>query len=210
MAGAWKIRQNYKQARQIKEVLCDYRRDMVVQDQIEVKYKNEWYNATISNINENGSVKTLTIRYNPKDDSNGWDPFLFNTESFEWRDYNLNQEARLRYPGKLMKQKNEQGESQDYYWEAPDLVYREQVEDIQINDHVFVNFDGYGWRRAKVYQRTENQQKKEIWITVKNLTEWKSETLNLCNQKDRKRIQFRDMRKNNADVLTQLSDLPEA
>lgn len=98
----------------------------------------------------------------------------------------------------------------EYYdWKAPDLDHRQKVEDIEMNDHIFVKFDGYGWRRSKVYQKFKDNQD-DIWITVKNLTEWQSLTLNLSKKVDTDKIQFRDMRYNNADVLIQLGKFSDA
>ena len=182
------------------EAWNDYRRDMRVQDQIEVKYDGAWYKATICKIEEYGTVKRFTVRYNPKDNAKGWDPFWpwWNTEKFEWKNNKLYGDERLRYPGKSIKRRNAQGEDEEVYWRAPDPVQRQSVEEIQINDHIFVKFND-GWRRSKVYQR-----ERTVWIEVKDLTEGRSKTLKLSKKDD---IEFRDMRDYDEQVLKELRHL---
>ena len=164
---------------------------MRIQDQISVEYQNKWYNATIIDIKADVTTKQkkkhFQVRYNPKDNSNGTNPFWSNTEWFYSKDLVLQEDKRLRYPKKkyvYFKNAN-QGDVDTEGWKPPEIIYRPNVANIQINDHIFVNFDKYGWRRSKVVG-------KGTCLTVRNLMDGDDIKLGVTSKSDR--IQFCDMR----------------
>ena len=57
------------------EVCGIFQDEMKVADQIAVKHKGHWYNATIVGMGSNHSGTYFKVRYNPKDNANGKDPF---------------------------------------------------------------------------------------------------------------------------------------
>ena len=164
-----------------------------VQDQIKVKVKNKWHRATVTKYIYNGYSKYFQVRYNPKNNNKGKNPFWRNTEWF----YTDNEDGRLMYEDKEAgKYRNEQGEDVPIFWKPPSLAKRNDREDIRVNDHIFVKYDApreNSWFRSKVYAREVTDQG-AIWINVKNLVSGKTIKLDLTNDDDKDRISLVDMR----------------
>ena len=151
--------------------------------------------------NTNVKRKHFKVRYNPKNSSNGKDPFMFkNTEWFYSKKQVLEEDDRLRYhKKKYILFKNAQGENDGVGWEPPEIKYRQSLANIQINDHMFVKFDKYGWRRSMVVGKGRDRFN-GIYLTVKNLMDGNEEKLDVISTRDNNgniysdRIEFCDMR----------------
>ena len=136
------------------EIHDNFIEEMAVQDQISVKKQKAWHNATIITITKDDKGSHFRVRYNPKDDAEGNKPFLWkNTEWFYSKRGKLVEDDRLRYPEKTYKPENTKGEQGEIIWRAPEIKYRQSINHIQVNDHIFVNFgsmESTDWRRCKV------------------------------------------------------------
>ena len=168
----------------------EFVRSIRVQDQIAVEWDGEFLNATISTVfDDDGNGKYFQVRYNPRDNAKGKDPFLWNTEWF----YSKNEGTRLLFPGQEHCIRDiVQGEGAPFRWEPPAIANRQRKVDIRVNDHIFVKLDKCGWRRCKVFRRTEVDE--GVHIRVKELKDGKTIGLRLWENADRNKIAFVDMR----------------
>ena len=72
-----------------------------------MKYKDNWYDTTISAVfDSSGSGKTSQVRYNPLPDTNGDDPFFWNTEWFDSK----TEAERFIFNGQFRTYRNKEGE----------------------------------------------------------------------------------------------------
>ena len=177
-----------------REIHDDFIEEMKVQDQIEVKYQNRWYNATIVNLSNDTNGRHFKVCYNPINNSY---PFSWrNTEWFYSKNNLLVEDDRLRYPGKILY-KNEQGEN--VCWKAPEIEPK-SIYDIQVNDHVFVREISGEWRRGNIYFRAMHRGR--VTIDLRELVDGKTYRLELWKWEDLQRISFDDKRYVEVDVNT--------
>ena len=190
LANIWRFYKSLSKKDSSDDDLTDYVRSMRVQDQIAVKYGKVWYNATIVNIwDKDGNGKHFEVRYNPRDDDKGRHPFWWNTE---WI-YSIAEAARLRFTNQEYLMRDKEGQDIPISWIPPPITQRESVENIRVNDHIFVKFGKKGWRRCKVYKK--QRQFLGVWIKVKELKDGKTMGLNLWQEVDKHKISFIDMRR---------------
>ena len=157
------------------------------QDQIECEYQGQWYPATIVQIINDGleDGMRLKVRYNPRKGHNA-----FSWRNTEW--FHSEKEAsRLRLSNQVYTIKNEQGDTYQIPWQQPGLAERNNVDDIEEYDHIYVKFNEH-WRRCEVV-RTLNKDD-GMWIKVFCLINGQCEGLALWKDEIRGRISFRDMR----------------
>ena len=185
----WKCYHKYIHKLENSEMDREKIREMNVGDQMYIKYKDKWYNATVSHVeNNNGNGKYFQVRYNPLPDKSGNDPFVWNTEWF----FSRNEAKRTKFAAQFYTFRNEQGEDIPKRFEPQPLAQRNHVEHIQINDHIFVKWGDYDWRRCVVFKR--KRKFLGLWIKVKDLISGKTKALRLWECVDTNKISFVDMR----------------
>eukprot|EP01084_Bolivina_argentea_P159913 278527_1 len=168
-----------------------YIRSMRTQDQISVKYKDRWYAATIITVLDDGSAtgKKFKVRFNPLDNNDGKVPFWLNIEWFSCR----LEAARLRFPGQLIfNMRNIQGENIQIPWRPPALAQRNNAQQIQVNDHIFVKWGVGDWRRSFVYKKVRVNQGFRIHVT--DLLKGKTRIMDLWMNVNTNKISFVDRR----------------
>ena len=113
------------------------------------------------------------------------------------------EDDRLRYREKKYKSLDG-GPNEEMIWNPPEIIYRERVDDIQLNDHLFVKSKDCEWKRGKVvscgvYNWMVERPTRGCVVKVKDLSDGKTETI-LLSSRDKDgnlkcdRIKFRDMR----------------
>lgn len=166
------------------ELQKDFCGDVQIKDQVMVYRKDKWYHATIQSIAIDGNNKRFKVRYNPLDNANGKDPFVWNTEWFKIVNGKLQQDDRLMYNDKVYKDG-----IQTLRWKPRDVIG--PGDKIKINDHLFVEFKGGNWSRGKVY-KMQTHATNRTTIEVKDLVKGGKQKLDLWQPEDQRKIRFAD------------------
>ncbi len=122
-------------------VPVDY--DMKPDDQIKVKYKNQWYPATVIKVEYDHTKpgKTFKVRYNPVDGKN---IFWSNTESFN-EEMNA---TRLKLPNRAFTVLNGNIVQHQTVWTPPPLCNVSNTNTkvgLKCRDHVFIKAKNNVW-----------------------------------------------------------------